>query len=523
MGILILLTGWLAAQEETLETPPEEIKVDPSGEIKIFNDLHIPEGEVRSGAIRVIGGNLTVAGRVTGRITVLGGDVELLPTAQIDGTIVALGGRITISPEAQVEGDVFEVNRGKISISREDSDEIFGSDDARDARLAWDEEKESKAEDEEWMDHDIEDAQASGIHHPIYRHVRPDFGIADDAIVRYNRSEGFALYVPFGPDTDDIPGFHVYGAIGRAFGPGEWYGRLGIGEYLLKGRLGLITEAHREPRNDDAWRVTSTENSLGAVFMRQDWHDWYETSGYGATLVLAQPGLIEFKARYRNENHFSMPNVTAWSDSGSNDDIRLPYNITEGKEVTLRYSLALGNPLSCCSKRFQTYLSYAHMHVLHNTGSDFEYTREDVAGEAYVPIHKRLGIRARVRTGAIDENYGLQHLVPVGGIGSVQGYDYKDLNSDGAIDLGNHYGIVQLDFMLWARKSYSSLSWHYGGNWDSPDPLVSSKHIEGFQDNGYHALGISIGGDDIRLELFRPLQEGAISNDWMFYLRILED
>jgi hypothetical protein len=35
-------------------------------------------------------------------------------------------------------------------------------------------------------------------------------------------------------------------------------------------------------------------------------------------------------------------------------------------------------------------------------------------------------------------------------------------------------------------------------------------------------LGISFGGDEIRLELFRPLQEGAISNDWMFYLRILE-
>ncbi|MFC1483691.1 BamA/TamA family outer membrane protein [Candidatus Neomarinimicrobiota bacterium] len=526
MVLLLLLIGWLAAQEETLETPPEEVKVDPSGEIKIFNDLHIPEGEVRSGAIRIIGGNLTVAGRVTGRITVLGGDVELLPTAQIDGTIVALGGRITRSPEAQVEGDVFEVNRGKISISREDSEQIFGSDDDRDTPLAWDEEAESEQKDEEWMDHDIEDDQDSGIHRPIYRSVRPDFGISKEPLVRYNRSEGFALYVPFGPDTDDIPGFHVYGAIGRAFGPGEWYARLGIGEYLLRGRLGLIAEAHREPQNDDTWRITSTENSLGAVFMHQDWHDWYETSGYSATLVLAQPGLVEFKARYRNEEHFSMPNVTDWSVAGRDEDFRLAYDITEGREVTLRYSLALGSPLSCCSRRFQTYLSYAHMHALPNTGSDFEYTREDIAGEAYVPIHKRLGIRAHVRTGAIDgtinEDYGLQHLVPVGGIGSVQGYDYKDLSGDGAIDLGNHYGIVQLDFVLWARKSYSSLSWHYGGNWDSPEHLLSSKHIEGLQNNGYHALGISIGGDDMRLELFRPLHEGAISNDWIFYLRILE-
>lgn len=523
IGILILLFGLLAAQEEAPDTPAEEVKVDPSGEIKIFSDLHIPEGEVRSGAIRVIGGNLTVAGRVTGRITVLGGDVELLPTAQIDGTIVALGGRITRSPEAQVEGDVFEVNRGKISLSREETDEIFGSDDDRDTHLAWDEEEESEQEkDEEWMDRNFEDDRDIGIRHPKYRSVRPDFGISKGATVRYNRSEGFALYIPFGPDTDDIPGLHIYGVLGRAFGPGEWYGRLGIGEYLLRGRLGLIAEAHREPRNDDTWRVSHTENSLGAVFMHRDWHDWYETSGYSATLVLAQPGLIEFKARYGNEEHFIMPNVTDWSVIDRDEDFRLAYDITEGKEVTLRYSLALGEPLSSYSKRFQTYLSYAHMHVLHHTGSDFEYTREDMTGGAYVPIHKRLGVRARVRTGAIDEGFGLQHLVPVGGVGSVQGYDYKDLDGDGAIDQGNHYGIVQLDFVLWARKTYSGLSWHYGGNWDSTDPLLSSGHIEGFQDNGYHALGISMGGDDIRLELFHPLHDGAKSNEWIFYLRILE-
>lgn len=516
---LLLLLGPLTGQEESIEIPPDDTKVDPSGEIKIFNDLHIPEGEVRSGAVRIIGGNLTVAGRVTGKITVLGGDVELLPTAQIDGTIVALGGRITRSPEAQVDGDVFEVNRGKISLTREEADEIFGSDDDRDTHLAWGKDKDSDwDEDEDWIDRDINEDRDIRSHRRAYRSVRSDFGISKDFTVRYNRSEGLALYVPFGPDTDDIPGFHIYGNLGRAFGPGEWYGRLGIGEYLFRGRMGLVVEAHREPRNNDTWRVTSTENSLGAAFMHQDWHDWYETSGYSATLVMAQPGLIEFKARYRNEEHDSLQNATDWSITGSDGEFRPMYAITPGKEVTLRYSLALGEPLACCTKRFQVWLSYAHMHVLHHTGSDFGYTREDVAADAYLPVHKRLGIRARARTGAIDEEFGLQHLVPMGGIGSVQGYDYKDLYSEG----DNHYGVVQLDFILWARKSFSALSWHYGGNWYSADNLLSSGHLDGFQNHGYHAMGISLGDDDLRFEFFRPLQESAGSKDWVFYLRILE-
>ena len=104
----------------------------------------------------------------------------------------------------------------------------------------------------------------------------------------------------------------------------------------------------------------------------------------------------------------------------------------------------------------------------------------------------------------------------------MQGYDYKDIDGDGAVELGNHYGVVQLDFILWARKSFSALSWHYGGNWNSPDNLLSSGHIDGFQNNGYHAMGISLGDDDVRLEVFHPLHESAGSKDWVFYLRILE-
>ncbi len=116
-GIAVLLIlNWLTALPVTAQEPDDDdqtvqSKVNPSGETKIFNDLYIPEGEVRSGAIRVIGGNLTVAGKVTGRITVLGGDVELLPTAQVEGTIVTIGGKIHRSDEALVTGDVLEVNR----------------------------------------------------------------------------------------------------------------------------------------------------------------------------------------------------------------------------------------------------------------------------------------------------------------------------------------------------------------------------------------------------------------------------
>ncbi len=513
IGVLVLLLlTWLpvTAQEQAEGDQPEEAKVSPSGEIKIFDDLVIPEGEVRSGAIRVIGGNLTVAGRVTGRITVLGGNVELLPTAQVEGTIVALGGKVIRSDGAQVTGDVLEVNRGKISLSKEEARDIFGYDEDKDERLDW---RDDDDEEDEWLARDVDREE------PIWppysrRHPRPDFEVFTDGVLRYNRAEGLALYIPFHPDTDDIPGFNVYGFAGRAFGPGEWYGRLGIGEYLWKGRIGLLVEGHREPRHDDGWRVTTKENSLGAFFIHRDWYDWYEAEGYGGSFVVGLPPIVELKVRYRDEYHRVMENVTEWSLFGKDRTFNEAYNITPGNDVNLQYLVTLGRPVGYFPRRIRGNLSYAYTQTM--PGSAFDYTREDITLEAFVPLHRLLGIRLNARTGTISGDfYGLQHLVPVGGIGSVQGYDYKDLNGDGVTDTGDHYAVINAAFSL---DGTFSLVWHSGLTWDSQDRILTGNYFSDLMEKGYHAVGISYGGDDTRFELFKPLEGG----DWVFYLRLLD-
>ena len=143
--VIALMIGVpLWAQEALSQSDSSQIKVDPSGEIKIFSDLLIPEGEIRSGSLRLVGGDLTVAGKVTGRITVLGGSVKLLPTAEVEGSIFALGGKIDRDPEATVTGQVVEVNRGKVSLSRKQAKEIFGDD----TSLDWAHQGDGEGEDE---------------------------------------------------------------------------------------------------------------------------------------------------------------------------------------------------------------------------------------------------------------------------------------------------------------------------------------------------------------------------------------
>lgn len=514
LGLLValILCSRLPAQEQPEPSEPVPTETQSSGETKIFTDLFIPEGEVRSGAFRVIGGDLTVAGTVTGRITVLGGDVKLLPTARVEGNIYTIGGRIIRSPDAQVTGKVLEVNRGKVSLSQEQADEIFGYNSRDDERL----ERLEAEIDDDWELHETEYHDWRWERRRVRQPILTDFGVFKDETFRYNRAEGVAIYIPFSPDTDDIRGFHVRGFGGYAFGASRWYGRLGIGQYLFNNHIGFIVEGHREARNDDNWRISPWENSLGAFLIHEDWYDWYETEGYGGSLVVAGPYTARFSARYLNEYHRTMDHISQWSLFGGDKRFRSFYPIEPGRDVNITYALDVGHPVGVFNRRPTGHATVSYTQTL--SAGDFDYTRQDVALELFVPFHRRLGLQVAARTGSLDTspgNYGLQHQVPLGGIGSVEGYRYKEFAP------GDHYGLIRTSFSLRTHgDDIFALMWHFGNSWDSADALFLGDYLADVRSGGYHSVGLSLGDEDTRLEIFKPLSGAA--RDWVLYLRLLD-
>lgn len=506
----------LSAREAYLQDEPDSIKVEPSGEIKIFSDLLIPENEVRAGNLRVIGGDLTVDGKVTGRITVLGGDVTIGPSAQIEGGIFAIGGKINRHPDARVTGEVVEVNTSRVSFSRE-KDEDF---------LAFDEDEDERLErlDDEFDREDI-DYRVPGRFVWQYRpgrKDRSDFEIPSHFTFRYNRSEGAALYIPFSPDTDDIPGFRIHSYVGRAFGPKRWYGKLAIGQYLWDYRILFYAEGHREPRHNDVWRISPLENTLGAMFLHKDWHDWYETEGAGGAIVFRGPYATLLRVGYRNEEHRAIDYVADWSLFGKDRDFRVPYAIAPGKDVNLSWSVSVGRPTRTFHRRLALYGAYTQAQTM--AGSDFGYTSQDVRGELFLPYQRRLGLRLRARTGVVtasEGGYGLQHLTPLGGIGSVAGYGYKSFTVGGENQYGNHYGLIQAAFTYRTRgDDFVALEWHFGNNWASDEGLYYGDYVKDLQSHSRHSIGLSLGDDEHAIQMFKPLSTGY-ENDWIFYLRII--
>ena len=68
----------------------------------------IEEGATVDGDVVVMGGSLTVSGKIDGDIAIFGGEVDLTRSAMVDGDVMTLCGSVRRAPGAEVTGEVKE-------------------------------------------------------------------------------------------------------------------------------------------------------------------------------------------------------------------------------------------------------------------------------------------------------------------------------------------------------------------------------------------------------------------------------
>lgn len=84
---------------------PPELPTDQSGDVVRFgSDIVIREGQVVSGDVVAMGGDVTVNGTVEKDVVAMGGDVYLGPDGKVDGQVVTIGGKLHEQPGSHVGG-----------------------------------------------------------------------------------------------------------------------------------------------------------------------------------------------------------------------------------------------------------------------------------------------------------------------------------------------------------------------------------------------------------------------------------
>ena len=116
--LLFSVSGRLPAQEPAAADSLRELGLPAHVEdelIAFFNDsatIHfsgrtrIPPERIITGDVAILGGPVTIAGRIDGSIAVINGDVELLPTAEISGNLTVVGGVLEGTSSARVGGEL---------------------------------------------------------------------------------------------------------------------------------------------------------------------------------------------------------------------------------------------------------------------------------------------------------------------------------------------------------------------------------------------------------------------------------
>ena len=71
---------------------------------RITGNFLLPPGARLAGPVAVFRGNLRIAGELTGRVTVINGDLVVDPGGSVSGTVLVVGGRIEVRPGGSLAG-----------------------------------------------------------------------------------------------------------------------------------------------------------------------------------------------------------------------------------------------------------------------------------------------------------------------------------------------------------------------------------------------------------------------------------
>lgn len=92
--------------------------------VRFGEDVEVGADEIVRGDIVVLGGNVTIEGKVVGDVVVIGGDALAMSGAEINGDFVVLGGALEEEPEVLIHGESLELK--DLSFNFDGLSQFFG-------------------------------------------------------------------------------------------------------------------------------------------------------------------------------------------------------------------------------------------------------------------------------------------------------------------------------------------------------------------------------------------------------------
>lgn len=285
--------------------------------------------------------------------------------------------------------------------------------------------------------------------------------------------------------------------------------------------------------SSDQWTIGEIENSLSSLFLHEDFRDYYGLKGWQAWLQFSAKKWGAVRALVQSADYTSLRKNTDWALIPNHKTFRSNPAVAEGRETLLRLALVvdkMDNPIYPTQGIF---FQGAFEKTLGGSAAIFQkYSALFSTLRLYLPTagNQRLGALLRGAR-AWHAAYLPQHLVDLGGIGSLRGFRTKAFPDASALLFGRliyFFGgdVFNSTVLRWIPISDMvelGVFAETGKRWfEEPNILCeTSPCLPLWLTDRWHSdagLSFSISGDLARIDLAHPVNE---TGSWRVTLRIL--
>lgn len=451
-GLALMLTPGLHAQDSVIVIdpdapindttiryglPPEILqevvtRFNADDAIRLQGDVDLPSGSRLDGQIALFRGVLTVSGQVSGRLTVINGDLVIEPGGVVTGEVLVVGGRFDLAPGAKVDGPP-RVFPEAAPVLRNSAGLLVVRDRRRTIRELGGAQRSfrtGQVRTTVFLSGGGTYNRIEGL--PITLGPRFDWKVSSRTQARLE----FAGIVRTAPDQSNLR--QDFGYSGRL----EWRfgGRRGIGVGLHAAQV--VTAIADQP-------LSRAEAGWSAFLLQRDPHDYYLNEGYGAYFY-AHPGSnLRVEASLRRDLQTSVRARDPWSLLRNSDSWRPNPLVDDGHFVTLGLGFDLDTRNS---EDFTTSGWWIHGLFERGTGKDlapvdlpatirppldgnqYAFNRAGLDARKYFRLSPGARVSARLLAAgwAGGDPLPVQRRLALGGPDLLPGYSFHALTCGGA-------------------------------------------------------------------------------------------
>jgi hypothetical protein len=343
------------------------------------------------------------------------------------------------------------------------------------------------------------------------KHSRGETGLD----FHYNRVDG--PFLQLGLDTEwKSPAKLRFSAwAGYAFKAKAWRYEIGLIRWLDLGsnRLEMAVRNYDLTATEDEWLMPTLENTLAALFFREDFRDYHRRTGTSFHLIHTSFQRFNMELGCRLDKHESLRKKTNWSVFGGDKKFRENPEVEEKTINSIEARVGYDTRDDFIEPSSGFLIQVAYEKAGDDVGGDMAFQRLLLELRRYLYLSAFENIDLRLRLGTTAGDVPVQKTFDLGGIGSLRGYKFKEYRDFDRVILGNveyriKFGRLAADFL---QDKQIIPFYDFGLAWRNKGTNSLTSGFDQLRLDGLKTavgIGLSLGAsDEFRINLSRRLDD----------------